>query len=179
MRYLKIIFFFLLFLGIRNSALAQDSSIHIYLGANGNFLGISDAGWGVEAGIRYNDIYFGAEYGNYGDGRFKQSDYPDGSIDLTYWDDPHLPTTREHYVGIHGGIVINDIFWLGYTLLLSEQKSIHPEWQYYVGGFKWFPVTSFWLDVGPDVRIEGWQHLMLNIAYSHRRGFKSGLGYIF
>jgi hypothetical protein len=165
---------------------AQDSTIHAYVGLSRNFFGITDAGWGTELGVQYNNIYFGIEYGYYGIGKYNQSDYTgiiivplNNPAEANYYaNDPHLPTTRENYYSIHGGMIIKDIFWFGYAAMASVQSSIHPVWQ--IGqGYGWLPVTSLWFDIGPDVRIEGWNHLLLDLSYSHRRGIKSGIGYIF
>lgn len=183
MRTSKNISFIVLLFGLTGKILAQDLTIHPYVGASGNFFGVSDGGWGVEFGLRYDNFYIGTEYGNYSSGGYKKSDFtsdlffPPPLESEYYYEDPHLPTTREHYLGLSAGLIIKNTFWLGYEALVSNQSSIHPVMQNFQG-YRWMTTTLYWFDVGPDIRIEGWNHLLLNLSYSNRRGVKCGVGYI-
>jgi len=170
------------------AAMAQDSSLHPFLGVSGNYLGISRAGWGVELGARYGDFYLGAEYGNFGyaedDPSQAQQTFPIadgmyGDLELgAIREDPHFSISREHYLSLTGGIIVANRFWLGYSAIVSDQNYIHPVLDFTGQYYTWEKVTSYYFDIGPDVRIEAWNHLLFNFSYSYRRGIKSGFAYI-
>jgi hypothetical protein len=92
--------------------------------------------------------------------------------------DRHFPTTLEHFYSLNGGIVIKNELWLGIVALYSDQKGFHfplmPD-----GLYQMADVHDVWIDFGPEIRLQELNHLMINLAYSHRRGLKSGLGFIF
>jgi hypothetical protein len=162
-------------------------TVHPFIGVNGNFLGISNAGWGVEAGLKYDWFYVSAEYGNYGK---ISPEHPlsfgftpaEDSAELAYEaSDPHLNISREHFFCLSTGFIILHSLWIGIELLYSEQSYTHP---HRVQGatdvlYMWENRSNTWFDAGFDIRVEGWNHLLLDLAYSHRRGLKSGLGYVF
>jgi hypothetical protein len=178
--------FFFLISGQVANTFAQDSTIHPYVGTSCNILGVSNLGWGIELGFKYDLFYLGVEYGNYGhidDSRLIVPLPPIPIIDsqtITYAkSDPHVKVSHEQYYAICGGIAITNNFWLGSIVLFSQQSSVHPVEIVKVDlPFTWETVTSTWIDFGIDMRYKGWNHLLFDIAFSHRRGLKTGLGYI-
>jgi hypothetical protein len=52
----KLSFIFIFLIGLFGHVRAQDSTIHPYVGESVNFYGVSDRGWGIELGFRYNNF---------------------------------------------------------------------------------------------------------------------------
>ena len=135
---------------------AQKVLIHPYVGGSINFIGISNAGWGIDAGVKYGFLYAGVEYGIYG--------VETATVSLPYGETYH--SIYEDYYGVHGGLVFDSVVYFGLVLLHSDNHE--------VGGD-----VIPWFNVGPDVRVQAMSHMLLALAYTIRRGFNLGLSYLF
>ncbi len=163
-------------LGLIDNALAQDSTRKPFIGGSANLLGISKAGWGLELGIKYDIFYVDAEYGNYDYG-YREPVYVFPSL---YRVLTPRPISLVQYYGISTGIIINKKLWIGPVILLSSQSFSH-----YVsvaqGDSSHYQERTYditWLDLGLDIRYEIIDHLLLNSAFSYRRGIKLGIAYL-
>ena len=150
---------------------ARLNVLHPYFGGSVNFAGISFLGWGVEAGAKYTWLYGGIEYGSYG--QIQQMPVmnwdPVPGYDLSK--DPYFNhnVTPESYYGIHSGFVIDSLIYVGAVALFSHQD----EWEF--GNV----VHNSWFNIGPDIRLQTWDHAMFTFAYTIRRGLNTGLSFLF
>jgi hypothetical protein len=80
--------------------------------------------------------------------------------------------TEEQGYGLHVGYVLENTFYFGIVALISRGRWMEsPNYE----------VNKEWFNLGPDIRVKtsAPSHIYLNGAYTVRRGFKFGLGYLF
>ncbi len=153
------------------SASSQGQTVHPYLGVSSSFGGVTIRTWsgaGVEIGARLGMFHLGFEYGSY------------GPIEMQL--DPPLAwgflTSSEIYYGIDLGVIIKKNFWIGADILYSrpaKPTSTAPTDGVWSAGV----YDRSWLNVGPDLRLECWDHALFNCAYTIRRGLKAGCAFVF
>lgn len=163
-----------------NISCAQERSVGPYFGLSGSLGGSLDtrspdntsAGWGIEGGIHFRTFYAGLEYGTYAN-LFQTVDvtlHVRGSIS------PPAPVSGDQFWGVHAGYVFNNSIYVGFVVLNSYQP-----WERWDSVSGWITFTKSYLNIGPDFRYSGIDdgHIYLAFAFTIRRGFKAGLGYMF
>lgn len=164
-KYFQIALIIFPIIGLAKKTFGQASTVHPFVGISINFLGVSGPGFGAEVGLSLENFYIGAEYGIYDIGTVG-----DVIFQKYYATNPY---GVEQYFSINGGVVINKTFWFGLTILISIQPYLHFD---NTGNYYQVDKTRF--DAGPDFRIQFWKHWLFDLAYSYRRGLKTGLGFI-
>lgn len=136
--------------------------------------GYIEMGIGLEYGIAYNNFYIGAECGFYGIVIYK----PTTSYELISIANDGFPT-KEEYLGIHGGVILDSWLWLGIVLLVSTTEVDH--FSYDAANQVWNESIKhpLYFNIGPDLRFKTSTHFSVNTAFTIRRGLKLGASYLF
>ncbi|MDP4199241.1 MAG: hypothetical protein Q8922_05720 [Bacteroidota bacterium] len=149
-----------------SSSVAKSQSLRPYVGISSSFGGVAIRTWsgvGVEAGARFGMIFGGLQYGSYGP----------VVTDPDAW---YARTNSEVYYGFDLGIIVMHDLWLGADILESHPSEIEPSVPTIGGSVSY---NQSWWNIGPDVRLECWDHALFGIAYTSRRGLKTGCAFVF
>jgi len=182
-RFLPVVLLLLAIIWADTSA-AQDSSaheskIHFYFGGSLHASIVQDLesagfGLGAEVGFLIDPVYFGGEWGfvsiSSGQGPGSAGMLVPGYIP------PDGPGSG-HFYGIHGGVVVTQVLWLGIELMNTYGDYTH---YFRTTQFEYATTTLSYktLSIGPDIRLHTGRRTLLDFAYCYASGFKFGINYV-